>query len=243
MVEVCRVYEQPALRHVAGDTLRPGGLALTRHALTVAALLPGARVLDLGCGVGTTAAACRAEFDLNAVGLDVSAKMLVEAREQHSTLPLAQATGVRLPFGDGAVDAVLTECVLSLMPDLDAALVDIRRVLREEGLLIVSDLYARAPDGVTDLRSLALASCLRGALPRADFESRLTTHGFTLILWEDHTEALKHFTARLIFEHGSLASFWGCATGNPAAAGPIQQATARARPGYFLAVARRGSRK
>ncbi len=243
MVEVCRVYEQPALRHVAGDTLRPGGLALTRHALAVAALPPGARVLDLGCGVGTTAAACHAEFDLDAVGLDVSAGMLTEAHAHHPTLPLAQAAGARLPFGDGAVDAVLAECVLSLLPDLDAALADIRRVLREDGLLIVSDLYARAPDGVTNLRSLALASCLRGALSHADFEAKLTAHGFTLILWEDHTEALKHFTARLIFEHGSLASFWGCAAGNPAVVEPIQQATMRARPGYFLAVARRGSRE
>ncbi len=241
MVEACRVYEQPALRQVAGDVLRPGGLALTRHALTVAELPRGARVLDLGCGVGATAATCRAEFDLDAVGLDVSAKMLVEAHEQHPALPLVQAPGARLPFGDGAVDAVLAECVLSLMPDLDAALADIRRVLREDGLLIVSDLYARAPDGVPDLRGLSLGSCLRGALPRADFETRLTAHGFTLILWEDYTEALKAFTARLIFEHGSLASFWGCATGNPAAAEPIQQATARARPGYFLALARKFS--
>jgi len=243
VAEVCRVYEQPALRHVAGDVLRPGGLALTRRALTIVALPPGARVLDLGCGVGTAAATCRAEFDLDAMGLDVSAGMLAEARSHHPTLPLAQATGARLPFGAGTVDAVLAECVLSLMPDLNAALVDIRRVLREDGILIVSDLYARAPDGVPDLRDLSLGSCLRGALPRADFEARLTAHGFMLILWEDHAEALKTFTARLIFEHGSLASFWECATGNPAAAGPIQQATARARPGYFLAVARRGSRE
>lgn len=243
MGEVCRVYEQPALRHVAGDALRPGGLALTRRALTVAELPPNARVLDLGCGVGTTAETCRTEFNLDAVGLDVSTKMLVEAREHHPVLSLAQATGTRLPFGDGAVNAVLAECVLSLLPDLDAALAEIRRVLRENGLLIVSDLYARALDGVTDLRSLALDSCLRGALSRADFEAELTAHGFALILWEDHTEALKQFTARLIFEHGSLASFWGCAAGNSTAVEPIQQATMHARPGYFLAVARRGSRE
>jgi len=238
VAEVCRVYEQPALRHVAGDALRPGGLALTRHALAVAALPPGARVLDLGCGLGTTAVACRAEFDLDAVGLDCSARMLAEVRGPHPALPLVQAPGARLPFCDGGLNAVLAECVLSLMPDLDAALADIRRVLREDGLLVVSDLYARAPEGVPDLRGLLLVSCLRGALARDVFESRLTAHGFTLILWEDHTEALKAFTARLIFEHGSLASFWGCATGNPVVGEPIQQATLRARPGYFLALAK-----
>ena len=242
MADVCRVYEQPALRQVAGDALRPGGLDLTRRALALAALPLGAHVLDLGCGLGTTATTCRSEFGLDTVGLDISAGMLAEAHEHHPALPLAQAPGARLPFRDGAVDAVLAECVLSLLPDLDAALVEIHRVLCQDGLLIVSDLYARipegAPSGVPGLRDLPLVSCLRGALARADFESRLTAHGFTLILWEDHTEALKHFIARLIFEHGSLASFWGCTTGNPAAVKPIQQTTARARPGYFLAVAK-----
>ncbi|MBN1872604.1 MAG: methyltransferase domain-containing protein [Anaerolineae bacterium] len=240
MVEVCRVYEQPVLRQVAGNVLRPGGLALTRHALTVAALPPGARVLDLGCGVGTTTAVCGDEFDLDAVGLDVSAGMLTEAHGQHRTLPLVQAAGARLPFRGGALDAVLAECVLAIIPDLDSALADIRRVLRDGGLLIVSDLYARAPDGVSGLRNLPLASCLRGALSRTDFEAKVMAHGFTLILWEDYTEALKHFTARLILEHGSLANFWQCAAGNSAAE-PIQQAIRHARPGYFLAVARNGS--
>lgn len=242
MVQVCRVYEQPALRYVAGDALRPGGLALTRYALTVAALQSGARVLDLGCGVGTTAKTCRVEFALDAVGVDVSPRMLSEARGQCPALPLIQAPGARLPLGDGVVDAVVAECVLSLLPNLDAALVDIGRVLCEGGLLVVSDLYARAPDGVPDLRSLPVISCLRGALPRADFESRLAAHGFTLILWEDHTESLKRFAARLIFEHGSLAGFWGCAAGSPAV-GPIQRAIARARPGYYLALARKGNRQ
>jgi arsenite methyltransferase len=145
VVEVCRVYEQPALRRVAGDALRPGGLDLTRRALTLAALPPGAHVLDLGCGLGTTAATCCAEFDLDAVGLDVSAGMLTDAREQHPTLSLVQGPATQLPFGDDAVDAVLAECVLSLLPNLDAALAEIRRVLRDDGLLIVSDLYARTP--------------------------------------------------------------------------------------------------
>jgi len=243
VVEVRRVYERPALRQVAGDALRPGGLALTRRALAVAALPPGSRVLDLGCGLGATAAVCRAEFGLDAVGLDVSAGMLAEAREQRPALPLLRASGARLPFRAGALDAVLAECTLALLPDLDAALAEVRRVLREDGLLIACDLYARAPDAIPDLRALPLVTCLRGALPRAGFEAKLAARGFTLSLWEDHTEALKAFAARLIFEHGSLASFWGCVTGDPALAGAVQQTTARARPGYFLVLARRGSRK
>ncbi|MBN2001956.1 MAG: methyltransferase domain-containing protein [Anaerolineae bacterium] len=243
MAEACRIYEQPALRRVAGDVLRPGGLSLTRYALAQAALLPGARVLDLGCGVGTTAAVCRGEFNLGAVGLDVSGGMLAEARGQHPGLPLVQAPGARLPFRDGSLDAVLAECTLSLMPDPDAVMAEVRRVLRAGGWFAVSDLYTRAPDnapsGVTDPHTLPPAGCLQGACARADFEARLAAHGFIAILWEDHTRALKTFTARLIFEHGSLAGFWQCATGNPAIAEPIRQAVARAHPGYFLAIAQK----
>ncbi len=46
--DTCRVYEQASLREALGDTLRPGGFALTERALAVCALPAGARVCLLG---------------------------------------------------------------------------------------------------------------------------------------------------------------------------------------------------
>jgi len=231
-----RLYEQAAVRQVAGNVLRPGGLTLTRRALTVAALPSGARTLDVGCGVGTTVSLCRSDFALNAFGLDLSAILLAEGRAQDPPRPLLQATALQLPFADGAFEAVLAECSLSLMTDWNQALSDVARVLRPGGLCIVSDVYAAPRDGTPV--TAPLQCCLAGARSRDEIEAQFTTHGFTLWRWEDHTPALKQFAARLIWEHGSLAAFWDCA-------GVTQTARAAlpAHPGYFLAWTRKGSKE
>lgn len=227
----CRVYEQASVRRVTGDAIRPGGVALTRHALALAALPLGARVLDVGCGVGATVALCREEFGLDAVGLDLSAKLLAEGRRLSSVRPLLQATALRPPFIAGAFDAILAECSLSLVADWGRALAESRRVLRPGGRLIASDVYA-APKDSPPPASSRLRCCLSGARSRREIEAHLSAHGFELLHWEDHTAELKQFAARLIWEHGSLADFWACtgATERETAAFP-------ARPGYFLLIA------
>lgn len=71
-VQTRPLYGTVSFRAVAGDTLRPGGLALTEHGLGILETLglgPGARVLDLGCGPGATTQLCAA-LGYEAVGLD-----------------------------------------------------------------------------------------------------------------------------------------------------------------------------
>lgn len=229
---VCRVYEQQAIRQVVGDVIRPGGLALTRHALSLAALPEGAPLLDVGCGVGATVALCREEFALRAVGLDLSMVLLREGQLHVPERPLLQAMAQHLPFATGRFAAVMAECSLSLAADWARALLELRRVLEPGGLAIISDIYAAAgatapPPGST------LRCCLSGARSRSDIEGLLAAQGLTLLFWEDHTPALRQFAARLVWEHGSLASFWSCvgATESEVAAFPAQ-------PGYFLLLAR-----
>ncbi len=244
--ERVRVYEQPPLRQVAGETIRPGGLELTERALALCDLPPNARVLDVGCGIGATVEHLSAKRQLSAIGVDLSPRLLQEGRERNRSLPLLRAPGERLPLADGSVDAAWAECTLSLMTDLDQALAECRRVLRAGGVLAITDLYARQPDGATELHRLPLSSCLSGALPRQEMMDRVQAQGFEVFLWEDHTEALKRFTAQLILTHGSLASFWCCmapravqAAQDPAVfAGQIEQAIATARPGYFLMISK-----
>ncbi len=65
------------------------------HARLLAAvdIDPPARVLDVGCGAGqTTRAVARAAFDGHAVGIDISAPMLAQARRRTSLDGLANAT-------------------------------------------------------------------------------------------------------------------------------------------------------
>lgn len=234
--ERVRVYEQPPLRQVAGETLRPGGLELTERALSLCSLPPGSRVLDVGCGTGATVEHLAVSHRLSAIGVDPSARFLQEGR---GTNPhLLQAPGERLPLSSGSVDAVLAECTLSLMADLDRALAECHRVLRPQGLLAVTDLYARQPAGAAALHRLPLCSCLSGALPQEELVARLQAQGFEVLLWEDHSAALKQFTAQLIMAHGSLDRFWRQMVPPGAGVAQIGPAIAAARPGYFLLVAR-----
>jgi SAM-dependent methyltransferase len=230
------LYENPALLSVTGGVLRPGGMDLTRRVMASCGLPPDARVIDVGCGSGATVECLRREFGLAACGVDVERRF---GRAAENSRPLAQAHVLRLPVRSGAVSAVVCECVLSLLPDPDAAVTEFRRVLVDGGRLVVTDMYVRAQDRTGELNSLPPASCLKGALPRHAIELRLKRHGFHVLAWEDHSPALKRLAAQLVFACGSLKAFWSAA-GACGAADP--SGVRHARPGYFACVARKEGR-
>lgn len=234
--ERVRVYEQSPLLEVAGNTIRPGGLALTDRALEFCALPIGSRVLDVGCGPAASIEHLRARHQLNVVGLDPSEKLLRAGRRRDPSLGLVQSPGEHLPIAAEQFEAVLTECSLSVMKNSDRALAEFWRVLRADGYLILSDIYARNPAGIEALKYLPLDSCLCGAVSQAQIIDRVTAHGFEVKLWEDHTQALNVFAAQLIWSNGSLQQFWCRATSRTDAT-DIQAAIARSKPGYYLLIA------
>jgi len=234
MNEVCRVYELPGVQRVTGETIRPGGLALTRRALALAALPVGARVLDVGCGAGATLAYL-AGLGLQVMGIDPSRKLLRQGNGRSPRLTLTQGQGETLPFAAQSFDALLAECCLSLMDDA-AALAEFARVLRPGGALILSDMLAGNPAGMAAARQLPLSCCVSGAFSRAQIEALLADAGFAITFWEDNTEALKQLTVQIIWEYGSLANFWGCAGEDGEGMGT---AVASLKPGYFLLLARK----
>jgi ubiquinone/menaquinone biosynthesis C-methylase UbiE len=237
--EKCRLYENPSLREMGSGLIRPGGLELTQKTVDLSALPPGARLLDIGCGTGAALRYLIDDRGFRAVGIDPSMVLLAEGLRKNPGLPLAGAAGTLLPFATGSMDAVLAECSLSVISDVTKALDECFRVLEDNGLLLVHDIYARNPSGAAGLPGLPLKSCLTGAVSKEEWIERFHGCGFTLLHWEDHSRSLKEFAARLIFEHGSLETFWGCSTGGPAQGGTIQSALHSAKPGYFLAVARK----
>jgi len=236
--ERIRLYEQGPLLDAAGETIRPGGLALTDHALAFCSLPAGARVLDVGCGPAASVEHLIGGYQLAAIGLDPSALLLREGHRRAAGLPLIRASGDALPAASGRFDALLTECSLSVIRDAGRALAEFWRVLRPGGWLILSDIYARNPAGIDALRRLPIDSCLCGALPQEDVIARVKAQGFSLRLWEDHTAALKLFIARLIWSHGSMRQFWCRATAQADPA-DIEAAIAETRPGYYLLIAQR----
>lgn len=230
-----REYEDTLLRTTTKDVLRPGGLDLTDRAVALAALPAGAVVLDVGCGCGVTVQHLRDRYGLAALGIDPSLLLLAAARTRSPGLPLLGGRSERLPIAAGSVDAVVLECVLSLVDDLDAALSEVARVLRPGGLLVVTDLYARNPDAVEQLRRLPGGSCLHGSFVQQHLLDRLATGGFLLRRWEDHSAALVRLAVELVWQNGSAAGLRCAVLGS--GDDEIRVATRLARPGYFLLIA------
>lgn len=240
--KICRIYEGSAVRQVTGDSIRPGGFTLTDRAINLCALPSGARILDVGCGTGATVEYLITKYKLNAVGVDPSDILLETGRQRRPDLPIFQAVGECLPFSRGSMDCIFVECSLSLMIDIDLALAEFYRVLKNNGLLVITDIYARNPEGVYQLRSLPVECCLKGAMVREELVKRVEDAGFNITLWEDHSDLLNELTFRLIMAHGSLESFWQSTSPEEIDAIKIRKVVTRARPGYFLLIAAKPER-
>jgi arsenite methyltransferase len=227
------LYETGALRRSTGETLRPGGLALLREALQQVDWPPGSRVLDVGCGIGATAAFLRRVHGLRAMGLDLSTRLLAEGAVGHPDLPLIRGRAEELPVADGTLEGLTCECVLSLVSDPFRTLEEFRRVLTPGGRLIFSDLYRRRniPGGDTPGNC-----CLAGAVSREQLHGWLEKAGFKVRLWQDRSHLLAELAARLVLQHGSMTAFWDQFA--PDGDGrPIHQAVQAIRPGYCLIIA------
>ena len=114
----------------------------------LAAVSPGERVLDVGCGTGTLALAAARRVGANGTvhGVDAAAEMVARAKQKASRggLPAAfdVAPAQALPFPDGAFDVVLCTLVVHHLPDgaRQQAVAEMRRVLRPGGRLLIVDL-------------------------------------------------------------------------------------------------------
>jgi len=236
------LYESNAMRAVTGPAIRPGGLALTERALTFCHLPAGARVLDVGCGVGATVEYLCQEHRYAAFGVDTSSLLLEEGIEKRPNLGLLRGTAEKLPFPDRCFSALFCECVLSLLHDPLSALKEFARVLNPGGFLILSDVYARLPDEASSLPHLPIRCCIKGAVGRKQILATVEESGFAALLWEDHSAFLKQLAAQIIFSFGSLNAFWAAAC-NGEDPEPIKETVKRARPGYYLLIARRKERQ
>lgn len=114
---------------------------VSTHLMALADLQPGERVLDLACGSGIIArkAAATVAPTGSVVGVDVSADMIAVARTHTprggATIAWHEADAAALPLDVDSVECVLCQMGLMFVNDRDAALAEVRRVLRPGGRL------------------------------------------------------------------------------------------------------------
>jgi SAM-dependent methyltransferase len=109
-----------------------------RRALLLAEARAGERVLDLGCGAGRFVAALRGA-GADPVGVEIAEAALERARANvpGADLRLLEADG-SLPLEHASVDLVWCSEVLEHIADTEHALLEVRRVLRPGGRVLIT---------------------------------------------------------------------------------------------------------
>lgn len=149
----------------------------------------GDTVLDLGSGAGNDCFVARAIVGETGkvFGLDFSDTMLEKARENVKKLGFTNVEFSRgdieeMPFPEGIVDVVVSNCVLNLVPDKKKAFSEIYRVLKTGGRFSISDVVIKGtlPPGLKDDAAM-YAGCVSGAIHKEEYLDIINQAGFNMV--------------------------------------------------------------
>jgi SAM-dependent methyltransferase len=173
-----------------------------------AGIVPGMRVLDVGCGTGAlTEELVRRVTAEHVSAVDPSPSFVSAMRDHLPGVDVREATAERLPFEDGTFDAAIAQLVVHFMADPVAGLVEMRRVTRRGGVVAASVWdYAgnRGPLGV-------FWEAAREIRPEVRDESHLagTREGHLAELFE--AAGLRHVSRSVLhatIEHPTFDAWW-----------------------------------
>ena len=138
--DVAAMFDRVAARYdLVNDVLSLGqDRGWRRRTVEAVDPRPGQLVLDLAAGTGTSSEPFE-RAGATVVPTDLSLGMLQVGKRRRPALSFVAADALRLPYADGAFDAVTISFGLRNVEDTDAALRELRRVTRPGGTLVVCE--------------------------------------------------------------------------------------------------------
>jgi arsenite methyltransferase len=122
----------------------------TGNPFSLGELKPGDRIVDVGSGAGIDSliAARMVAPDGEVIGIDMTAAMLEKARRAAAESGLQNVEfrmgyAERMPIEDGWADVIISNGVLNLMPDKQAALKEMARALKPGGRIQIGDILVQ----------------------------------------------------------------------------------------------------
>ncbi len=143
-------------------------------------------VIDLGSGAGNDAFIARHEVGEagKVIGIDFTPAMIERARMNAEKLgfhnvEFRQGDIEQMPVTANVADVVVSNCVLNLVPNKDAVIKEIFRVLKPGGHFSISDIVLEGllPEKIRTAAEM-YAGCVSGAIQREVYMELIAQNGF-----------------------------------------------------------------
>ncbi|HXV46076.1 MAG TPA: arsenite methyltransferase [Nitrososphaera sp.] len=142
----------------------------------------GETVIDLGSGAGIDVflSANKVGRSARVIGIDMTEEMLERAKRNargYANVEFRKGDiEKRIPVDSNSADVVISNCVINLTTDKVKTFKEIRRVLKDGGRMVISDLVADRKAETVDLEMWS--SCIDGALAKSDYLASIKKAGF-----------------------------------------------------------------
>lgn len=147
-------------------------------------------VIDLGSGAGNDAFIARHETGETGkvIGIDFTPAMIDRARKNNevrgfNNVEFRQGDIENMPVASNMADVVVSNCVLNLVPNKDAVIKEIFRVLKPGAHFSISDivLEGELPQNITEAAEM-YAGCVSGAIQKNNYLDLIKQNGFINII-------------------------------------------------------------
>lgn len=195
-VAQCDIFDFMA-NHVGLTVIHPGGFEATHKLVRTCHVDGGSRVLDIGCGKGTTSVLLAQRYGCNVVGLDLSedlvrqATALARRKGLESKVSFRVGDASNMPFADGEFDRAVGQAVLILVGDKKKAIQEALRVTKPGGYVGWLELsWKKQPtreflDGVSNV---ICAYCMLGVETFEDWKKLFNESGVMELQTSEHSQ-------------------------------------------------------
>ncbi len=122
--------------------------ALSQTMVTLLDLAGGMNVLDVGCGFGgTSRLIAKAWKDVRVTGLNIDSRQIARARQLTTSdrVSFVEGDACRIPLASNSFDRLIAVESVFHFPSRIRFLYEARRVLKADGILVVSDFLLNGP--------------------------------------------------------------------------------------------------
>ena len=179
-------------------------------------------VVDLGSGAGNDAFIARHETGESGkvIGIDFTPAMIARARQNAEVrgfhnVEFRQGDIENMPVTSSTADVIVSNCVLNLVPNKDAVIKEIYRVLKPGGHFSISDIVldGELPIQIREAAEM-YAGCVAGAIQKETYLEMIGANGFkNITVQKDKATIIPDDILKQYLSEEQLAAFKQSGTG------------------------------